>query len=242
MSNAIAMQNPADGFPIEFVNAARVLGRYESTEADAQALAAIIPRAQFPAVLDMCCGFGRMAGMLHRLGYDVTGVDLSVEQIELALHDNPGPSYQVGDMRVLPKNRSYDAIVNLFTSFGYFETVEEDLQALRSWHAGLRPGGKLVMELADMEIARAKLDRNAGTIYRHTGNVVEECVMDWEQQIFKVKYLQEGQTFTCYTRLYEKEVLRDHLLEIGFSDVQLYGGLDLRARRSTDNLVLIATK
>lgn len=242
MSSSIAMQNPDDGFPIEFVNAARVLGRYASTASDADALAAIIPLASYPRVLDVCCGFGRTAGKLHQLGYQVTGIDLSAEQIALARCDNPGPAYVVSDMRALPPQQRYDAIVNLFTSFGYFATVDEDVQALHSWCAALRPGGKLIMELADMDLAREKLDRSLATIYRYTGDVIEECVMDWEQQIFRVKYLQNGEDFTCYTRLYESAALKEHLLAAGFSDVQLFGGLDLRARGRMDNLVLIATK
>lgn len=98
------------------------------------------------------------------------------------------------------------------------------------------------MELADMDRARARLDRKQAVIYRHTGDVVEECVMDWSRRVFKVKYLRHGSTFTCYTRLFEKEALKAHLHAAGFTDVQLHGGLDLRPKCPEDNLVIVATK
>lgn len=242
MSHVESMQNPVSGFPLEFVNAARVLGRYDATEKEAIALTSIFPRHSHPQLLDLCCGFGRMSAQLHGLGYEVEGLDLSQEQIEMAQRLNPGPHYIVGDMRRLSTERTYDGILNLFTSFGYFETEAEDVAALTGWYAALRPGGILVMELADMELARAKLDRDKDIILRHTGDVVEECIMDWSKRIFRVKYLQRGAEFTCYTRLFEKEALQAHLYQAGFTSVDLYGGLDRRPKRPENNLVVVATK
>lgn len=235
------MKNPHEGFPLAFVNASLTLGRYVSTRTDAGLISKIIPLSEYPRVLDVCCGFGRFTKELGLLGYNVTGVDLSLEQIEAARLADPGGTYIQGDMRETPQ-LDFDAIINMYTSFGYFDSEEDDLLALCSWYRSLRPGGVLVMELADMDRARAKLARDEDLIYRETGDVTEEIRMDWQNRILEVTYLQHDSNFRCYTRLYEKEKLSDYLRSVGFSSVFTYGSLRLEPKNAEDNLILIARK
>ncbi len=235
------MNNPEDGFPMAFVDASSKLGRYLSTKEDAQRLSAIIPLSDYPRILDVCCGFGRFTKEIRQLGYQVTGLDLSKEQIDRAKEDDPGGHYIQGDMRKTPA-LNYDAVINMYTSFGYFEEENDDLTALSAWCKSLRRGGVLIMELADMDRARTRLSRLNEKIYRVTGDVTEEIRMDWDSRIFEVTFLQGDGRFTCYTRLYEKESLRDHLLKAGFSNVDFYGALDRKTKEPGDNLVLVARK
>ncbi|MCZ8522862.1 MULTISPECIES: class I SAM-dependent methyltransferase [Paenibacillus] len=239
--NVIPVDNPADGFSMSFVQASKGLNRYVTTEEDARHISKLLPKETYPCLLDVCCGFGRFSGALHKLGYQVTGLDLSQDQIEEARRSNPGPDYIVTDMCHLP-DRRFDAVINMYTSFGYYKTEEEDLRALDAWGAALRSGGKLVMELADMDRARAKLDRTKPIIYRYTGDVTEEVRMDWTNRILEVTYLQEDRRFTCHTRLYEKEFLVGYLRGIGFGEVAVYGDLEGKPKALEDNLILIATK
>jgi ubiquinone/menaquinone biosynthesis C-methylase UbiE len=99
-------------------------------------------------VLDLCCGMGRHSLALAEEGYEVTGVDLS----EVLLREARS---QVGaekvtwirsDMRELPLDGGFDAVVNLFTSFGYFEKDEEQVKVLREIYRLLKPGGKFVID------------------------------------------------------------------------------------------------
>ena len=237
----IEMNNPKDGFPIEFNRAARSLGRYDNTSSEAFCISKIVPVNKYNKVLDICCGFGRTSFELHALGYEVTGIDISPRQLELARSINPGPAYIQADMRTPPGER-YDAIVNLFTSFGYLDSESEDLETLKAWHQKLRVGGVLIMELADMECARAKLPLERPVFTRGNGTVIENCMMDWEQRIFCVTYVQDDSSFTCYTRLYEKEELKIHLLNSGFSKVDMYGSLSLKPKEERDNLIVVATR
>lgn len=81
-------------------------------------------------ILDLACGKGRHAIYLNQLGYDVTGVDLSENSIkEAAKASNDTLQFRVHDMRVKTEEK-YDAVFNLFTSFGYFENEEDNLKTL----------------------------------------------------------------------------------------------------------------
>ena len=235
------LNNPATGFPMEFVNASVVLGRYATTEEDAALLSRIAPAVTYPRVLDVCCGFGRFTRALRALGHDTTGLDLSEQQIRAAREADPQGRCLQGDMRATPK-LAYDTVINMYTSFGYFDAEHDDVAALSSWHGSLRPGGLLIMELADMDRARARLPRDQALILRRTGNVTEEIRMNWERRLLEVTYLQEAAAFTCTTRLFEKEALRGELLRIGFSEVDLFGSLDLTPKRLDDNLIVVARR
>lgn len=103
-------------------------------------------------LLDLACGKGRHAVYLSQKGYEVTGVDLSPESIAYAQgFAHAHLRFQVHDMRNPLPFGPFDFIFNLFTSFGYFAQETENVVALRSAAAALRPGGKLVIDFMNTE-------------------------------------------------------------------------------------------
>ena len=81
-------------------------------------------------VLDLACGKGRHSIYLNQLGFDVLGVDLSENSICIAKkNENETLHFKVHDMRV-PFTEKFDAIFNLFTSFGYFKNDDDNLTTL----------------------------------------------------------------------------------------------------------------
>lgn len=104
-------------------------------------------------MLDLACGRGRHAKMMHALGANVTGVDLSEESIaEAKKEDTQGPHFQVGDMRHLDNLPHFDTICSLFTSFGYFDNDEDNWEMLRSVKAHLNQDGHFVMDFLNVRI------------------------------------------------------------------------------------------
>ncbi|MGD8427950.1 MAG: class I SAM-dependent methyltransferase [Balneolaceae bacterium] len=106
-------------------------------------------------ILDLGCGRGRHAINLCKKGYNVTGIDLSEEAIATAREkardlklDNI--RFEVRDMRN-PLPETYDAIVNLFTTFGYFEEDSENAGVLESVKQMLKPGGIFVLDYLNAE-------------------------------------------------------------------------------------------
>lgn len=83
-------------------------------------------------ILDLACGKGRHSIYLNKLGYQVTGVDLSENSIAIANESsNETLQFKTHDMRE-HMNETYDAVFNLFTSFGYFDTFEDNIKTLKA--------------------------------------------------------------------------------------------------------------
>lgn len=98
-------------------------------------------------ILDLACGKGRHSIYLNQLGYQVTGIDLSVQNILAAkLYQNTRLHFNVHDMRQVYEERCFDYIFNLFTSFGYFSKDIENQKAVCAAAKGLKPKGKLLID------------------------------------------------------------------------------------------------
>lgn len=102
-------------------------------------------------VLDLACGKGRHAIYLNKLGFDVLGADLSENSIaEANRNANETLHFQVHDMR-LPFAEKFDAVFNLFTSFGYFENDDDNLVTLKAMKDSLSEYGFAVIDFMNVE-------------------------------------------------------------------------------------------
>ena len=102
-------------------------------------------------ILDVPCGYGRHASVLARRGCRVVAVDLSRAMIAEARRrfaEGPRLAFVRRDMRRLAYRAEFDAVVNLYTSFGYF-TAAENRAVLRRFARALRPGGRLLIDHRD---------------------------------------------------------------------------------------------
>ena len=101
-------------------------------------------------ILDLPCGKGRHSIYLNSLGYNVTGADLSENSILFAKKfENDMLHFQIKDMRK-PFTEKYDAIFNLFTSFGYFENDNDDVLVLKNIKNGLKQNGCIVLDFLNI--------------------------------------------------------------------------------------------
>ena len=117
----------------------------EQTETEADFLAAQLPAAA--RVLDVPCGTGRIALPLAERGFTVAGLDISETVLARAREAGAGLDFRQGDMRELPwADASFDAVLNLWTAFGYFESQEEDERVLAEFSRVLATEGTLVLD------------------------------------------------------------------------------------------------
>jgi SAM-dependent methyltransferase len=110
--------------------------------------------AEGARVLDLACGHGRIALELARRGFRVTGLDLSPRSLELARaaagEQDLAIDWVEADMRNLPSGREFDAVVNVFTAFGYFADERENQRVLDAVAAALVPGGAFLIDVVNL--------------------------------------------------------------------------------------------
>jgi SAM-dependent methyltransferase len=178
-------------------------------------------------ILDLACGRGRHARILSRLGYRVTGVDIAPRNIEYCRHHAlPGSTFLQGDMRQLDFRESFDGVVLLFTSFGYF-TDNENEEVVRRIHQALKAGGwfvldyinSLLLQSCDIGVHSKVISGHRYDIkkYRTPTHICKEIVVDGKRR------------FTEHVRLYSAEDLKNLLKKTGFSLRETWGSYNLEA-------------
>lgn len=203
------------------------------------------------AVLDLGCGPGRHSVAFAQRGFAVTGVDRTTFLLnrarERAAEAGVTIEWVQEDMRRFVRPAMFDLACNLFTSFGYFEDEADDLQVLRNVYASLKNDGMFVIEMMSKErLARAW--QNALCTQSADGSLMiqrPQVAADWCRVKNDWILVRDGraQSFHFEHTIYSGREIKDRLLDCGFSEVQLFGGLngspyDLDATR----LVAIASK
>ncbi len=185
------------------------------------------------SVLDMCSGIGRHSIELARCGFKVTGVDRTASYLARARRRAEQEALAIefveSDIRDFHRPHAFDGAINLFTSFGYFEDSNDDLEAARNICDSLRPGARLVMEMNSKEILARKFrerDWEAGpdgTLFLQEHRLRNGW--GWIENHWIIIRGTERHEITFGVRLYSGTELEQVLKHAGFSDVALYGSL-----------------
>lgn len=202
-------------------------------------------------ILDAGCGPGRISVELALLGMDVTGVDIIQSELDAALETANAEGVELtlkkADLRTFCEPEKYDAAVNLYTSFGYCDSEDEDLEILKNIFASLKKGGTFVLETTSRETAI--LNFTAGEeFYRSSIKVITEFSVEgaWEGLDSKwTLILPDGKKIVheFVQRLYSAAELKKKLLQIGYSSAEVYGGYDKRPYdQNAATMVIIARK
>lgn len=113
------------------------------------------------SILDVACGKGRHSKILASMGYSVTGIDISFDNIAHARQfETPNLDFYVHDMRLPFWGNYFDFAFNFFTSFGYFKTRREHDDAIRTIAKSLRSGGRLVIDYLNVHYAEEHMVYN----------------------------------------------------------------------------------
>ncbi|HLY20280.1 MAG TPA: methyltransferase domain-containing protein [Bryobacteraceae bacterium] len=182
-------------------------------------------------VLDLCCGPARHALVLAQKGFKVTGVDRSPFLLSKARERSADTEIEFveSDMREFVRPGAFDLALSLFTSFGYFDSRDEDLAVLRNVRASLKKGGVFVIDVLSKEYlipqGATRWDLwPSGEI--HVSHY--HPLPGWGR--IRVEWLlvegERARHFTFEHNLYSGQELATLLERAGFTDVRLFGSLD----------------
>ncbi|SDD26398.1 Methyltransferase domain-containing protein [Paenibacillus sp. UNCCL117] len=195
-------------------------------------------------VLDLCCGMGRHSMALTGFGFRVTGVDLSeVLLTEARKLDEGGEVVWVrGDMREVPLEGPYDAVVNLFTSFGYFEEDADHERVLGEIRRLLSSEGRFIIDFLNPEHVRTHLVPHS--VRTEDGLRIEENRRIERGYVCKTIILQDSDC--ADKRVYEEKVkligleeFRVMLDKAGLIVDAVYGGYDASPYSAADSKRMI---
>lgn len=186
-------------------------------------------------VLDLACGHGRHAIRLAARAMQVTGLDLSDVFLDKAREDAQAAGVKVrwihGDMRELPFESEFDAVINLFTAFGYLEDDAEDARVVQAVAGALVPGGAVLIETIhrDNLVARFQpkmferhVDDAVFVLHEHTLDLLNSRIDD------RVQVIQRGELFPerrTSVRLYTVPEFRRMFAEAGLELDAVHGNL-----------------
>ena len=197
-------------------------------------------------ILDLACGKGRHAVFLHKLGYDVTGTDLSESSINWANQFRvPGLKFLVKDMRQPIENHKFNCIFNLFTSFGYFNDRVDNLKVLKSANQMLDKNGCLVIDFLNVHfikkhlIAEEKIERE-GIIF-HIEREIKDGLI---HKTIKFNDNRKSYEFIEYVQALDLEDFNLLLDESGLFIFKTYGNYSMQPfnPEESDRLILICKK
>jgi len=187
-------------------------------------------------MLDLCCGTGRHSIVLHKRKWDTIGLDLSKNLLAIAKRNmkNEGTEFPLirADMRHFPfRKQIFDAVVCMFTSFGYLPSESEDMKSFREVRRTLQKGGKFLIDVANkkhiIKVFHEREWAEYGPFY-----LLEKRSLDLKQSRLlsqwtiirrdtgKVRSLQHN------VRLYTLQRLKRMLSEAGLRVEKVFGGYD----------------
>jgi SAM-dependent methyltransferase len=116
-------------------------------------------------ILDLCCGHGRHLLPLAKMGYQMTGLDLSKRALARLAESARKQKIKVqiirSDMRKIPFKNEFDAVINMFTAFGYLETEYEDFKVLKAVAKALKPRGKFLIDIMNRDWVLANFQQKS---------------------------------------------------------------------------------
>ena len=200
------------------------------------------PNANF---LDLACGTGRHARFIHDQGYQVTGIDLSNRKIAIASKSSSDNlEFYIQDMRKPFRINYFDFVLNLFTSFGYFENIRDNLRVIKSVKSSLKPGGVFVIDYLNGILIEKNLVPQEEKIYDDWKvNITKQVVnkrltkrMDWSNGEIERSYAEKVTLFTL-------EDFREMLGSQGFIIDEVYGDYNLTPyeKESSSRLIMVCS-
>jgi len=217
----------------DWFNTQEYLNVYQHrNESDAEEhLKLILENIEIPngaKILDMACGAGRHAIILARKNFNVTAVDLSENLISIsrqsAQNDNLNINFVQSDIRNFNSNNKFDLVINLFTSFGYFESDEENFSVIKKAYNHLVEGGYFVLDFFNSKFLQQNLiefsEENLDNAEIHQYRKIKD-----NRVTKKIVITKDGNlsTYEESVRMFTKDELVNAIQNIGFDIYKTFG-------------------
>jgi SAM-dependent methyltransferase len=184
-------------------------------------------------ILDLCCGVGRHSIDLAKRGFKVTAVDRTESYLrkakKRARKERVRINFIKSDMREFRRPNTFNGILNLYTSFGYFEDKDDDRKVAKNMFDSLKRKGKLVIEMMGKEVL-ARIYRERGWAERDGIVTLEERKItknwSWMDNRWIILKGNTRKEFRITHRLYSAVELSELLTECGFLIKNVYGNLN----------------
>ncbi|MDE1463739.1 class I SAM-dependent methyltransferase [Spartinivicinus poritis] len=188
-------------------------------------------------VLDQCCGTGRLSLALAKQ-HKVVGVDLIAEYVECAAQKAREQHLQLklfcDDAFDFYLSPAADLVINWWTSFGYAENDERNIQMIKRAYESLKIGGSFALDFMNVPGLYRSFQTDMMTcVQRKQGKLVlvRHSEIDFNSDILKKDwyyFLENGQRIhhQSQVRLYSPAQLLSFFEMVGFAHVKLYGDLD----------------
>ncbi len=224
--------------------------RQSSAKVEVENVVRLLKIRKNDRILDLSCGTGRHSLELARLGFDVVGVDRTTSFIEKAKQEaeksNLKVEFVVGDMREYHQPNTFNIVLNLFGSFGYFEDPEDDRQVVRNMYASLCSGGRFLIETMGKEITARRFQERDWSEDGDTLVLAERKPhQNWGRIQTRWIVIKDNQRFehTVSVRSYSAVELSSLMSDCGLAKVQVYGDLEgIDYDQAAKRLVVIGTK
>lgn len=195
---------------------------------------------------DLCCGKGRHSIYLNKKGFNVIGTDLSEQSIlEANKSANTSLEFYQHDMRKLFRTNYFDAVFNVFTSFGYFEKREDDLHVFDAIQKGLKSKGLFVFDYLNSEYVKDIIkETDAITIDGITFNIKKR--IEGITVIKNISFIDKGQEFNFEERvkLFDKAYFENLAKECNLTILNTFGNYQLQEFdvNTSPRLILVLQK
>jgi 2-polyprenyl-3-methyl-5-hydroxy-6-metoxy-1,4-benzoquinol methylase len=238
----------------DWFNSKEYLDVYQHrNEADAKLLfELIIKHIEIPIkgkVLDLACGPGRHSILFARRDFDVTGIDLSDNLLRVAKSSARKEKLDIqfikSDIRKVELSEKFDLVVNLFTSFGYFETDEDNFSIFRTASDLLKPGGYFVFDFLNSTFLENNLIRETREDKPHE-KIIQKRRIEGDRVIKDIIFQNNGMVKTFYesVKLYRYVELHDAIHKNGLAIKKTFGdfaGSDF-IEATSPRMIIIAQK
>jgi SAM-dependent methyltransferase len=207
---------------------------------DIENISKLIPLADNQPILDLACGNGRHSLELAARGLEVVGLDLSTELLTEARRASKAAGHRIefvqSDMRQPPKENHFGTVLNLFTSFGYFDKDEENLAILEGMQRALRNDGWFLIDYINRELVLENLvaadSKSVNGKEIHQKRNYDEQTGRLNKTI-KIVDGNDEREFLESLRLYTIEEIRQMATEAALEIKSVHGALDGRAFSQT---------